>query len=116
MEEKGEGRKRVERNMFNRENSPICPPVQSTHSILTVSPSLIVPANGISGCQRLCSFGCWSAGVVRETSHMVRMGILRSGVVNTVTDGRVCGQVEVNWVNGGVGKWLKRIKKGKRDR
>ena len=45
----------------------------STHSIFTVSPFLIVPAKGISGCHRLWSWGCCSAGVVSETGQMLRI-------------------------------------------
>jgi hypothetical protein len=65
---------------------PICPPVQSTylrgkqvfslwvgiihtHSIFTVSPFLIDPAKGISGCHLLWSWGCFSAGMPSETLH-----------------------------------------------
>ena len=65
---------------------PICPPVQSTylrgkqvfslwvwiihtHSIFTVSPFLIVPAKGTSGCHLLWSWGCFSAGMPSETLH-----------------------------------------------
>jgi len=46
-----------------------------THSILTVSPFLIVPANGMSGCHRLCSFSCLAAGISSDTGQMLRIPV-----------------------------------------
>lgn len=46
-----------------------------THSIFTVSPFLMVPANGISGCHLLCSFSCFSAGISKDTLHTLRISV-----------------------------------------
>ena len=46
-----------------------------THSIFTVSPFLTDSANGISGCHRLCNWGCFSAGMSNDTSQMLRISV-----------------------------------------
>lgn len=58
--------------------------MRPTHSILTVSPFLIVAAKGMSGCHLLCSFSCFSAGVVKETGPAcVGQSVLNGRMLST---------------------------------